>query len=312
MNISFRQLRAAVSIAEHGSFRRAAESLHLSQPALSLTIAELERALGVTLFDRTSRSVSATEMGNFFVQGAARVLSDLDRLVNDVTEVAQSRRGRVVVSCVSSIAGRVMPLALIECARRFPQVDVIVRDDVAQQVLSAVRTREADFGLTIEPAELPEETVFEALQKDRFHLACRRDHPLAKRRRVSWKDLNGHSLILLSTTSGIHRTIDDELVRQNIQLERQTPVSHLSTVHGMLESGFGVAVLPVLGLPVSKHPTLVTLPLTQPVLHRTIGIFRRKDRSFSPAAAALLDVLRSVLRSPSVCASNRDERTAQA
>lgn len=312
MNISFRQLRAAVSIAEHGSFRRAAESLHLSQPALSLTIAELERALGVTLFDRTSRSVSATEMGNFFVHGAARVLSDLDRLVNDVTEVAQSRRGRVVVSCVSSIAGRVMPLALIECARRFPQVDVIVRDDVAQQVLSAVRTREADFGLTIEPAELPEETVFEALQKDRFHLACRRDHPLAKRRRVSWKDLNGHSLILLSTTSGIHRTIDDELVRQNIQLERQTPVSHLSTVHGMLESGFGVAVLPVLGLPVSKHPTLVTLPLTQPVLHRTIGIFRRKDRSFSPAAAALLDVLRSVLRSPSVCASNRDERTAQA
>jgi DNA-binding transcriptional LysR family regulator len=312
MNISFRQLRAAVSIAEHGSFRRAAESLHLSQPALSLTIAELERALGVTLFDRTSRSVSATEMGNFFVQGAARVLSDLDRLVNDVTEVAQSRRGRVVVSCVSSIAGRVMPLALIECARRFPQVDVIVRDDVAQQVLSAVRTREADFGLTIEPAELPEETVFEALQKDRFHLACRRDHPLAKRRRVSWKDLNGHSLILLSTTSGIHRTIDDELVRQNIQLERQTPVSHLSTVHGMLESGFGVAVLPVLGLPVSKHPTLVTLPLTQPVLHRTIGIFHRKDRSFSPAAAALLDVLRSVLRSPSVCASNRDERTAQA
>ena len=312
MNISFRQLRAAVSIAEHGSFRRAAESLHLSQPALSLTIAELERALGVTLFDRTSRSVSATEMGNFFVQGAARVLSDLDRLVNDVTEVAQSRRGRVVVSCVSSIAGRVMPLALIECARRFPQVDVIVRDDVAQQVLSAVRTREADFGLTIEPAELPEETVFEARQKDRFHLACRRAHPLAKRRRVSWKDLNGHSLILLSTTSGIHRTIDDELVRQNIQLERQTPVSHLSTVHGMLESGFGVAVLPVLGLPVSKHPTLVTLPLTQPVLHRTIGIFHRKDRSFSPAAAALLDVLRSVLRSPSVCASNRDERTAQA
>jgi len=307
MNISLRQLRAAVGIAEHGSFRRAAESLHVSQPALSLTIAELERALGVTLFDRTSRSVSVTEMGNFFVQGAARVLSDLDRLVNDVTDVAQSRRGRVVVSCVSSIAGRVIPIGLIECARRFPQVDVIVHDDVAQQVLSAVRTREADFGLTIEPADLPEETAFEALHKDRFHLACRRDHPLAKRRRVSWKDLNGQSLILLSTTSGIHRTIDDELVRQNIQLERQTPVSHLSTVHGMLESGFGVAVLPVLALPVTGHPSLVTLPLMQPILHRTIGILHRKDRSFSPAAAALLDVLRSVVRALPMAPSNRFE-----
>lgn len=297
MNISLRQLRAAVSIAEYGSFRRAAESLHLSQPALSLTIAELERALGVTLFDRTSRSVSATEMGHFFVQGAARVLGDLDRLVSDVTEAAQSRRGRVVVSCVSSIAGRVMPAAIVECARRFPQVDVIVRDDVAQQVLSAVRTREADFGLTIEPAELPEEMGFEALHKDRFHLACRRDHPLAQRRRVSWQDLNGQHLILLSTTSGIHRTVHDELIRQDIQVTRQMPVSHLSTVHGMLESGFGVAVLPVLALPVAGHPTLVTLPLTKPLMHRMVGIFHRRDRSFSPAAMALLEVLRSLVRS---------------
>ncbi len=303
MNISLRQLRSAVSLADHGSFRRAAESLHLSQPALSLTIAELERALGVTLFDRTSRSVSTTEMGRFFVQGASRLINDLDRLVHDVAEVAQSRRGRVVVSCPSSIAGRVMPLALLECARRFPQVDVTINDDVAQQVLAAVRTREADFGLINEPTELPDDTAFEALHKDRFLLACRRDHPLASRNRVRWKDLNGQSLIVLSSTSGIHRKIQDELVRQNIQLERQTPVSHLSTVHGMLESGFGVAVLPVLALPVAGHPSLIARTLVAPALHRMIGIFHRRDRSFSPAAAALLEVLRSVIRTLPIAAS---------
>ena len=118
MAVSLRHLRAAVSVARHGSFRRAAESAHLSQPALSLTVAELEQALGVTLFDRTSRSVNATDLGAAFVEGAARVLGDFDRLVKEVGDVARSRRGHVVVSCVSSLAGRVMPLAMRQCAAR--------------------------------------------------------------------------------------------------------------------------------------------------------------------------------------------------
>ncbi|MDO9276953.1 MAG: LysR substrate-binding domain-containing protein [Polaromonas sp.] len=297
MNVSLRQLRAAVGVAQHGSFRRAAEAVHLSQPALSLAISELEDALGVTLFDRTSRSVAVTEVGAFFVQGAIRVLSDFDQLLHDVSDVAQSRRGEVVVSCVSSIAGRIMPMALQNCAERYPQVDVTVHDDVAQQVLLAVRTREADFGITIAPGELAEGMVFEPLHEDRFHLVCQRNHPLAKRRWVAWSEIDGESLISLSTNSGTHQMIHDELVRQNIQTARRTPVSHLSTVHGMLEAGFGVAILPVIALPVPGHPTLLTLPLVQPEMSRSIGVYYRRDRSFSPAAKAFLDVVRSVLRS---------------
>jgi DNA-binding transcriptional LysR family regulator len=296
MNVTLRQLRAAIEVAEHGSFRRAADALHVSQPALSLAIAELEGALGITLFDRTSRSVAVTEVGIFFVQGAKRVVGDLDRLINDMSEVAQSRRGRVSVTCVSSIAGRVMPLALHRCAQAYPELEVTVQDDVAQQVLSAVVGREVDFGLTISPGELPEGTCFEPLKEDPFHLVCHSEDALAKLNAIPWKALNGVNLILLSTTSGIHQIIHHEMVRQSITAARSTPVSHLSTVHGMLESGYGVAVLPALALPVAGHPTLVARPMCEPVLSRTLGVLYRRDRSFSPAAAALLEVVRSVMR----------------
>lgn len=296
MNVTLRQVRAAVSVATHRSFRRAAEAMHLSQPALSLAVSELEQQLGVTLFDRTSRSVTATEIGIAFVHEAGRLLGDFDRLLQETGDVVRSRRGRVVVSCVASIAGRIMPLVLRRCSELHPHLDVSVRDDVATQVLTAVRQRDSDFGLTIAPAALGEGMLFESLHQDRFHVVCLRDHRLAKKRSITWRDLNGENLIALSSSSGTHDMIRDEMVRQRVQAGRSTPVSHLSAVHGMLEAGFGVSVLPEIALPVAGHPTLVTRPLVEPVLSRSIGIYRRRDRSLSPAASALLDVVRSVLK----------------
>lgn len=296
MHVTLRHLRAAVAVAQHGSFRRAAENIPVSQPALSLAIQELESALGATLFDRTSRSVATTELGRHFVQGAARLLADFEHLLQETGEAARSRRGRVVVSCVSSIAGRVMPLAIRHCAAHYPQVEVSIRDDVATQVLALVQAGAADFALTIEPPALGEGMLFEALFEDPFYLVCGRGHPLARRRQVPWKALDGQSLIELSTSSGTHQMVRDELARCHARPGRSTAVSHLSTVHGLLEAGHGIAVLPRIALPVPEHPTLVARPLVQPSMARTIGIYRRRDRSLAPAAAALIDSMRAVLK----------------
>lgn len=296
MHVTVRHLRAAVGVAQHGSFRRAAQAVHLSQSAFSLTISELEGQLGVTLFDRTSRSVRLTELGAAFVSGAERVLMDFDQLVHEVGEIAQSRRGRVVVTCLSSIAGHVMPLAMSACAVNYPQLEVVVRDDVAQSVLLAVRSREADFGLTMQPLYDSGDTVFEPLHADRLYVVMPRDHRLARRKQVRWRELHGEPMIALSTTSGTHRLINDEFVRQNVVPASSTPVSHLSTVHGMLEAGFGISVLPALALPVKDHPTLLSRPLVAPAAARTIGVYKLRDRSLSPAAETFLEAVRMVLK----------------
>lgn len=296
MHVTLRHLRAAVAVAQHGSFRRAADTLHVSQPALSLAVHELESALGVSLFDRTSRSVVSTELGRFFVQGATRLLADFDHLIQETGDAARSRRGKVVVSCVSSIAGRVMPLAIQHCAKRYPEVEVVIRDDVATQVLALVQAGVADFALTIAPPTLADGMQFEPLLNDPFYVVCDHRHVLAKRRTVAWKALDGESLIELSTSSGTHQMVRDELARSHARPSRSTAVSHLSTVHGLLEAGHGVAVLPRIALPVADHPTLVSRPLVQPTVARAIGIYRRRDRSLAPAANALAESMRAVLK----------------
>ena len=100
----------------------------------------------------------------------------------------------------------------------------------------------------------------------------------------------------LSTNSGSERIISDELTRQAVLPSQNIPVSHLATVHGMLEAGFVISILPMIGLPVAGHPSVVSRPLVEPTLVRVVGAYRRRDRSLSPAADALLEVIRDVLR----------------
>ncbi len=299
MNVTLRHLRAAVGVSKSGSFSAAAQALHISQPALSHAISELEGQLGLILFDRTSRSVKQTEVGKSFVEEARRLLVDFDRMLQEVGDIALSKRGRVVVSCITSVAGRVLPLALSRCALAYPQVAVTVQDNVAMQVLSAVQAGDADFGLTIQPAELPDSMQFEPLHKDPFYFVCPKTHRFAKKRQVTWKALQDEHLISLSTSSCTHHLLSEELARQEVSVAHCTLVYHLSTVHGMLEAGFGVAVLPKIALPVAGHPTLLSIPLVEPVLYRTIGVYRRRDRALSPAATAFLEVVREVLQDKS-------------
>ncbi len=297
MNVSLRQLRAAVAVAKHLNFSRAAAEVHVSQPALSTTIADLEDTLGMTLFDRTSRSVVPTEPGAAFLQGAARILDDIDRLLLNTKSQVESRRGHVVVSTVSSIAGRLMSRVVLACAQRYPAIELEVRDDVATQVLQSVRSGEADFALTVEPDVLDNEVLFEPCLVDPIFVVCHRSHRIARQSTATWKDLTNERLVALSTTSGVYRIVQQELLRQRVNFSRSTRVSHLSTVHGMLEAGFGVSILPSIALPVNDHPLLLSIPLTKPALSRTIGIYRNRDRSPTPAAQGVMEVIDAVINS---------------
>lgn len=295
MNITLRYLRAALAVARHQSFRLAAGELHLSQPALSLAIAELERNLGVGLFDRSSRMVRTTEIGAAFLATAARLVDDLDVLVKDIGNAARSRRGRVVVACLTSIAGRMMPTLIRECERRYPEMEVELRDELAARVFDLVRFGEADLGVTAQWQDLNEELTFTALIDDEFHVVFPKGHRFAASKQVAWSEIAGETFIAFATTAGSHSMIDAQLASNRIAFRRSIAVSHLATVTGMLEAGFGISILPRLALPVERHPTLVHRPLVKPVVHRTIGLVRKKDRSLSPAASGFCEVLRDGL-----------------
>lgn len=295
LNITLRHLRAALAVAQFQSFRRAAEELHISQPALSLTISELERNLGVVLFDRNSRMVRTTELGQAFLAQAGRLMGDLTRLVDWAGDIARSRRGKVVVGTLASVAARAMPQVIRQCAIRFPEIEVVIQDDVASRVAHAVRQGDADLGVAVRVADSADEMRFEPLCRDPLHVVFQHTHRFAQLQQVEWRDLAGESFVGLTGSSSIHSDVNHEIARQDIVFERTVSFSNLATVHGMLEAGIGISVLPVLALPYAGHTLLTHRPLVEPALSREIGILRRKDRSFSPAAEGFLEVLRELL-----------------
>ncbi len=291
MNISLRQLRAFLAVAQQQHFRRAAESLHLSQPAVSRHIAELEAELGLKLFDRNTREVVPTDAGRTLESALGRVLDELEGVLAHVHSESERRRGKVHVASVPTLSAGLMPQCIADCASRYPELTIQLHDQAQTMVLDSVRGGEVDFGLAIAPRVTGEFDI-ELILRDPFVLVCRPDHPLAKLDRVPWRKLRGQPLVLLDYSSGSRRLIDQALSSRGIEANIVQQTGHTVTAFRMVEAGLGINVSPALSAPPS---TLVKRPL-KPIEHRDVVLIKRKQRSLSPLAGLVWERLRTLTR----------------
>jgi DNA-binding transcriptional LysR family regulator len=131
---------------------------------------------------------------------------------------------------------------------------------------------------------------FKPLIEERFVAACRRDHPVAGMKRVSWSQLSDHDFISVSRTSGNRVLLDQALAGVPGRPTAIYEAQHVTTALGLVEAGLGVAAVPSMAMPGADHPLLVSVPLVDPVVTRKIGLIRRRGRSLSPAAQQLYDL----------------------
>lgn len=279
------ELQAFVVTAEKASFRLAAETLCLSAPALSRRVERLELALGVRLLERTTRSVELTAIGQEFLHEARTALAGLDAAVRRVSDQVHLRRGRVTIACIPSVASHLLPRVLRGFAVAQPEVQVHVMDESASQVLDAVLSGAADFGLSFTGTQ--ESAVrFEALIKERYMLAMPRSHRWAQRKEVLWAELAGMRLVSVSRDSANRLLLDQATADLPEQPVAWYECNHVAGALALVEGGLGLAVLPQLALP-PGHAEVCGVPLCAPDLWRTLGLLQRRDRVLSPAAEAL-------------------------
>jgi LysR family transcriptional regulator, carnitine catabolism transcriptional activator len=288
LNVSTRQLRAFLALAEQRNFTRAAAQVHLSQPAFSALIRALEEAVGTRLVDRDTRNVQVTPEGQLFLEGATRLLHDFEHTLADLGEHAARRRGRVSLAALPALAAGWLPEVLARFRERHPGIELDIADALSEDCVERVRSGRADFALAAVRAGLPSLRT-ELFCADRFHLVCRRDHALARRRRVALAEVAGHPFVHLARTSSVRQHIDAAL--WPVQMQRVMELEQLSTVAGMVRAGMGVTVVPTLTLFLFRHPDLVTRPVSEPPLQREIFLIRPRDRSLSVAAQALCEFL---------------------
>lgn len=286
MNVSLRHLRAFLALAEHQRFTRAAQACHLSQPAFSALVRQLEDAVGARLFDRSTRHVALSAEGRDLLPGAQRAVAEFDAALGGVRERALRERGRVSVALLPSLAAGWLPQVLAGFRDRHPGLALQVADVLSEACIERVKSGQADLALAATRAETPELQA-EWFCSDRFHLVCRADHPLARQRRLGPADLAAHPFVHLSRTSSVRQYVD--AATHPHPLPAAIEVDQLATVAGMVGAGLGISVVPALTLYQFAGPGLVTRPLNWPGLERSLYLVRRRDRALSFAAQAFYD-----------------------
>jgi DNA-binding transcriptional LysR family regulator len=240
INFDLQQLQAFVAVADRGSFRAAAEHIHLSPPALSRRIERLESILGSRLFNRTTREVELTALGRVFLDRARTAIDDLESAMLGIADIAANRSGRVTVACVPSAALYFLPRVIRSFSEQYPAIRVRLIDETMNQVLQSVLSGESDFGIGFMNTRVPG-VLFEAMHSDPFVMALRRDHALARRKKLSWAELAQETLIAVARSSGNRQLLDDALTTAGLNPSYAFEVSHIATLLGMVEAGLGLA-----------------------------------------------------------------------
>jgi DNA-binding transcriptional LysR family regulator len=290
MNVTLRQLRAFVAVAQSASFTEAASRLHVTQSALSGLIKEMEGALGVRVLHRSTRRVQLSEVGAEFLPLATRILQDLDQALDAITDIKALRQGVVRVAVPQLMACTLMPQVIAAFARKHPQVRVLLADVPVEAVQAKVRSGEVDLGVGPERADAGGVDA-RALFELPFVAVLPPDHALARRRRLSWADLAGQSLISLA--GEYTRLLNADLAAQGgtAPLQPQLEVAYMTTALSMVSAGLGVTTCLPYAQSLIKLYGLKTRPLDSPQVRRAFHLFTRRDRKPSPAAQAFAEFL---------------------
>ncbi|ACO81239.1 LysR family transcriptional regulator protein [Azotobacter vinelandii CA] len=288
--MTLKQLRAFLAVAQTRSFAQASERLHLSQPALSLTIKALEDSLGGRLLSRTTRSVTLTPEGESLEPLARQLLADWDNAEEMLRLRFTLQLGKVSVAAMPSFAGNPLPATLKVFRGRYPQVNVTVHDVIHEQVIEMVRNRRVELGIAFEP-DAPDGLAFDALYTDRFVAVLPPDSALAGRPRLSWAELLEEDFIALQRPSTVRLLLERHLAAHGERLPIAFESHQLATIGRMVASGLGVSVVPSLCIRQMRELGARCVALHEPVIERRLGLLTLADHELSTAAQALREVL---------------------
>ena len=292
MDATPRMLRAFLAVAEEAGFTAAARRLDTAQSAVSDLVAALEQALGARLLARSTRRVSLTPAGEVFRPRALAILADLDAAARAARRVAEGEMLATSLATTPLLAASLAPFALRRFNLALPEGHATLIEAPAAQIPDLVRAGAAALGLGTFPPATLEGLAVERLFTDRLALFCPAAHPLSRRRRIAWRDLEGEPWIGLDANSALRGLTD--AARLAAGLSASAPVqavSQISTVLALVEAGLGIAVLPQEGARLLPRRKLMMRILERPVVSRDVVLIHRRGRP-DRASEALVAALR--------------------
>ncbi|MFO1313642.1 MAG: LysR family transcriptional regulator [Burkholderiales bacterium] len=295
-HLSLRELRVFVSVLQHRSFRKAAASLHVTQPAVTKAIAGLEDLLGIKLFDRTAKGVELTVHGATFASHATAVFDELRNAARQMEIVSSGVTGSLVVGVVPLPAKTFLPRAIDALTRDHRHVFISVVEAREGELAERLRKREVDIAIVRENQfPLTDDMRAELLFEESLCVLASRSHPLARRPRVTWDELLRERWVMPPQDSyfmPVVRRAFDHLnvpVPRNVVEAASIHVQYAMVLHGsMLSFGSRPAKIPE-----NARELLVRLPVKLPAITTTIGAVTLRERARKPLADRLVETIRA-------------------
>jgi DNA-binding transcriptional LysR family regulator len=292
--MDLRQLEYFVSVAEEGSFTRAAARCHVVQSGLSYQIARLEREQGVTLFHRTSRSVRLAPAGELLLPHARALLQGVEVASAELAAFTGLLTGRLRLGVVGSVgnAAPVVERSLLAFHGRHPGVEIAVQDTGSRHMADQVQSGELDLAFVgLFADQVPAGLAHSVLAEEPLVAVVARGHPLAGRRTVDVRDLAAAGpFVDMRPESGLRLQVDAAFVRAGVA---RTVVFELSTSESVVRFvglGFGAALVPPSAIGATSE--VVELALSDGDAKHPIALVHRAPQPSAPSARAFLEQLR--------------------
>lgn len=280
-------LQAFCAVADSRSFSEAAQRLHLTQPAISKRIAQLEAGLDCVLFDRIGRQIALTEAGQALLPRARRILFDMEDMRRELSNLSGVVGGTLRIGTSHHIGLHRLPPVLKRFSRQHPDVKLDIQFIESEMAFDLIMQGELELGIVTLPPE-PHPTLHTRLVwHDPLAFMASRDHPLATIKDVSIRDLAHYPAILPGTATFTRRIVETLFHAQGQRIQLAMSTHYLETIRMMASIGLGWTVLPATLL----DDPLVELPVPGGKLDRGLGVVFHPGHSLSNAARALLDLL---------------------
>ncbi|MGW5647243.1 LysR family transcriptional regulator [Saccharopolyspora sp. NPDC003752] len=290
MDLTLQQLRLVLAVHDAGSFTLAGEQLHLAQSSMSRTVREVERKLGITLFERTTRNLVITPEGSEFCRVARRVVEAFDAGINHFEGFLAGSRGRVRIAALPSLAAILLPPVASAYRAAHPEVELSIEDGMSDEVLQRVRSGTVDLAVTVVPEPLPDLQV-RPIATDRFCCVFPPSHRFSEHRRLDWADLAGQPHIAFDPTSSIRQHAERAFAAARVRPDVVLESRNITTVAGLVAAGLGVAVMPGLVLPLVQFAGLEHRALGDPEVRRRIAVVRDPHRPLAAASEAFMTAI---------------------
>ena len=284
------QLKYFMAVSETGNFTKAAARSHISQPSLSQQIIKLERELGHKLFHRLGRKAVPTEAGIALVDRARRILFEVEDATKELGESASFER-RITVGAISTVAPYLLPELIQECRKRYPNLQVNIREDFKANLIRNPLDGELDLALAAPP--IAESNILvEPLWQESLIIAVAKNHPLALKPHVTAADLADQTFIVLGSLSSLTADVRRFCGDHHFEPKIGSRCSQVATVKALVGIGEGISILPAGARNAEDDESLAYVALEDDKPVRAIVVLRHMQRYQSRGAEQFMTLLR--------------------